>query len=417
MFDSPRYLQYKLRVSVLIVYSGRAQRGIGWELAWLKAKYWDCGKKQDPRSQCLGSAREKDDSEWGPGNWESFTSDHSPASRIIAGSSLTGLKRHKKHSSRRERCDGMRCWGSRICYYLAWRLEVFGVDNQNQHQTSSTPVCYENQICRFGQQQKAVCSKYWISRNLFRLTGRWEKGKNSGGQTVIGKSSDRDIKTCLHKPRPLPRYNLHSRHCIPVWPELPGPGLPSSSRRYVLIVWYANVKIQTQRERDWLVFSHGSLRSLIEVSANIILELSASQEIRQLAAWARHPRFTIEVKFWLKGRTEDCVRDRNNKSSVLWGCKNYCEINQPLRDYSGNNKEQELGMINEYRDCNQYFFIFKWTQWVPRAEETTEDIYVHVSKWTMSGPGYWDSPEGIITTLNTQTLGDHPAPRHTAQWL
>lgn len=236
-------------------------------------------------------------------------------------------------------------------------------------------------------------------------------------KTRAGKLLLANIKTCLHKPRPLPRYNLHSRHCIPVWPELPGPGLPSSSRRYVLIVWYANVKIQTQRERDWLVFSHGSLRSLIEVSANIILELSASQEIRQLAAWARHPRFTIEVKFWLKGRTEDCVRDRNNKSSVLWGCKNYCEINQPLRDYSGNNKEQELGMINEYRDCNQYFFIFKWTQWVPRAEETTEDIYVHVSKWTMSGPGYWDSPEGIITTLNTQTLGDHPAPRHTAQWL
>ena len=26
------------------------------------------------------------------------------------------------------------------------------------------------------------------------------------------------------------------------------------------------------------------------------------------------------------------------------------------------------------------------------------------------------SPEGIITTLNTQTLGDHPASRHTAQW-
>ena len=59
MFDSPRYLQYKLRVSVLIVYSGRARRGIGWEFAWLKAKYWDCGKKQDPRSQCLGSAEKK----------------------------------------------------------------------------------------------------------------------------------------------------------------------------------------------------------------------------------------------------------------------------------------------------------------------------------------------------------------------
>ena len=143
----------------------------------------------------------------------------------------------------------------------------------------------------------------------------------------------------------------------PVWPGLPGLARPPpTSRRYVLIVWYANVKIQTHRERDWFVFSHGSLRSLIEVSANIILELSASQEIRQLTAWARHPRFTIEVKFWLKGRTEDCVRDRNNKSSVLRGCKNYCEINQPLRDYSGNNKEQELGMINEYRDCNQYFF-------------------------------------------------------------
>ena len=101
MFDSPRYLQYKLLVSVLIVYSGRARRGIGWEFAWLKAKYWDCGKKQDPRSQCLGSAGEKDDSEWGAGNWESFTSDHSPASRIIAGSSLSGLRRHKKPSLER----------------------------------------------------------------------------------------------------------------------------------------------------------------------------------------------------------------------------------------------------------------------------------------------------------------------------
>ena len=50
------------------------------------------------------------------------------------------------------------------------------------------------------------------------------------------------------------------------------------------------------------------------------------------------------------------MRDRNNKSSVLRGCKNYCEINQPLRDCSENNKEQELWMINEYRDCNQYFF-------------------------------------------------------------
>lgn len=61
---------------------------------------------------------------------------------------------------------------------------------------------------------KKLCSKYWISRNLFRLTGRWEKGKNSvGPQTVIGKSSDRDIKTCLHKPRPFARYNLHTRHC------------------------------------------------------------------------------------------------------------------------------------------------------------------------------------------------------------
>ena len=101
MFDSPRYLQYKLLVSVLIVYSGRARRGIGWEFAWLKAKYWDCGKKQDPRSQCLGSAGEKDDSEWGAGNWESFTSDHSPASRIIVGSSLSGLRRHKKPSLER----------------------------------------------------------------------------------------------------------------------------------------------------------------------------------------------------------------------------------------------------------------------------------------------------------------------------
>ena len=40
------------------------------------------------------------------------------------------------------------------------------------------------------------------------------------------------------------------------------------------------------------------------------------------------------------------------------------------------------------------FFIFKWTQWVPRAEETTEDIYVHVSKWTMSGPGIETEPWG-----------------------
>ena len=57
MFDSPRYLQYKLHISVLIVYSGSpAHRGIGWEFAWLKAKYRDCGKKQDPRSQCLESA-------------------------------------------------------------------------------------------------------------------------------------------------------------------------------------------------------------------------------------------------------------------------------------------------------------------------------------------------------------------------
>ena len=46
MFDSPRYLQYKF--SVLIVYSGRALRGIDWGFAWLKGKI--LGLRQETRS-------------------------------------------------------------------------------------------------------------------------------------------------------------------------------------------------------------------------------------------------------------------------------------------------------------------------------------------------------------------------------
>ena len=82
------------------------------------------------------------------------------------------------------------------------------------------------------------------------------------------------------------------------------------------------------------------------------------------------------------------MRDRNNKSSVLRGCKNYCEINQPLRDYSGNNKEQELGMINEYRDCNQYFFHIQMNTVSPKSRGDHRGYLCPCVQMDNTGSGY-----------------------------
>ena len=74
--------------------------------------------------------------------------------------------------------------------------------------------------------KKQACSLLQILNIKKSVPADWQMRKGEKlRQTVIGKPSDRDIKTCLHKPQPLPRCDLHTQALYialsAAWPCLP----------------------------------------------------------------------------------------------------------------------------------------------------------------------------------------------------